>query len=192
MLNIKDNTWEFAYDKSQVIMFDMANYDDLTSFLDYYALVIIGTEMDSYDPPFAGNDAFTRAYNISVMGSASSSEAWKKKSNSYSKRGFIEEVTNATYQQFREDFCDYHFNGLDLYYKNKKMTYTAIRKMVKNLLELKKKINKRSILLNSFFDAKSREIIDYMKETEDREVFEWLKRVDPNHVSAYIEALEEL
>ncbi|MFC2084912.1 DUF4835 family protein [Bacteroidota bacterium] len=192
MLSIMDNSWAFDYERGQALYFNQTDFNPLTSFLDFYAYLIIGFDMDSYEP-YSGSDYFNEAMNITGLGRSSGySDSWQIKSSSYNKRALIEDITEATFQQFRQDFTDYHYNGLDLYYKDKNAGLKNIIKLVQNLESVKKKLNRRSVLLNVFFEAKHKELIDYVKKYDDKEsVFEILKKVDPERVSKYIEAIEE-
>jgi len=190
MLNIMDNKWNFVYEKNQTIYYNPTNFDALTSFLDYYALVIIGTDADSYEA-YGGTPYFQDALQIAVMGGTSgNSDSWGTSSAKYNKRGFIEDATSATYQQFRQDFFDYHYNGLDVFYHDKEMTYKAIVKLIDNLVKLQKSTNRKSPFVSAFFDAKAGEIISYLEDYPDRSIFTKLQKIDPAHTTKYIEAEE--
>ncbi len=190
MFTVMDNSWKFEYEKNQSMYFDDTIYDPLTSFLDYYAFVIIGLDSDSYEAK-AGTQFYEKALNVAVNGGASGySEAWQSKSAAYSKRNLVDDLLSADYSKFREDYTDYHYNGLDLYYQNKQKTYDSIMNMVKGIALLKQKINKRSVLLNVFFDAKHGEIIDYLKEQPDKTIFNLLQRIDVGNTTKYLEAME--
>lgn len=187
MLTVFDNSWEFSYEKNQALYFNQSDFDPITSFLDFYALIIIGMDMDSYGPePFGGSDLFTRASDIAVRGSSSLfSDSWQIKSTSYNKRGLVDNLLNTNYQQFRQDFMDYHFSGLDLFNEDRKTAYSNMVKLVNNLAEKKDRLDPRSSLLKIFFDAKAGEFSEFLKDYPDKEVFETLKRIDPSHTSKY-------
>jgi hypothetical protein len=190
MLSALDNTWSFEYEVGQPMYYAQTDFDPLTSFLDFYAFLIIGLDSDSYEA-FAGNDYFNEALRIAVLGASSPfSDGWIVKTANYNKRAMVEDLLNSTYTQFRKDFTDYHYNGLDLYYQNKAQTYKSMEKLINNLAKLRKTLNKRSVLINTFFEAKHKEIIKYMLELDDRSIFETLKTVDPPRLSKYIEAAE--
>lgn len=191
MFTVMDNTWKFEYEKNQSIYFDETTYNPLTSLLDYYAFIIIGLDSDSYEVQ-AGNPFYEKALNVAVNGGASAySDSWQSKSAAYSKRNLVDDLLSADYTKFREDYTDYHYNGLDLYYQNKQKTYDSIIKMVMGIKNLKEKMNKRSVLLNVFFDAKNGEIVDYLKEQDDKSIFNVLQKLDVGHTSKYLEAMEE-
>ncbi len=190
MLNVMDSKWSFVYEKNQSIYYNPTDFDALGSFLDFYALVIIAMDADSYEP-FAGTSFFQDAMRISIMGGSTGySDSWGTSSSSYNKRGFVEDATSATFQKFRQDIFDYHYNGLDVFYRDKEATFKAITKLIDNLLKLKKATNRRSPFITAFFDAKSGEIISYLEDYPDRTIYSKLLKVDPAHTTKYIEAEE--
>ncbi len=191
MLNIMDSKWSFVYEKNQSIYFEPTNFNALTSFLDFYALIIIAMDADSYEP-FGGTPFFQDAMHISIMGGTTGyNDSWGTSSSRYNKRGFIEDATSAGFQKFRQDIYDYHYNGLDVFSREKEVTYQSIVKLVDNLVKLKKTTNRRSPFISAFFDAKSGEIISYLEDYPDRSIFTKLIKVDPAHTSKYIEAEEK-
>jgi len=190
MLNIMDNKWSFSYEKNQSIYYEPTVFHPLNSFLDYYALVIIGMDADSYEP-FAGTSVFQQAMRITVMGGSTGySDSWGTSSSSYNKRGFIEDATSAGFQKFRQDIFDYHYNGIDVFYRDREEAYKSFVKLVDNLASLQKRTNRRSPFINAFFDAKSGELISYLEDYEDRTIFTKLIKIDPAHTTKYIEAEE--
>jgi len=191
MMNILDNSWQFSYQKNQGMVFKQVDFDPLLSFLDYYAYIIIGFDMDSYYA-LGGNDCFQKALDITSRGANSSSnKGWQYESTNFNRRALLDNLFSANYQQFRQDFFNYHYNGLDIYNSPEKQT--AIGNMIKLITDLEAKkdqINSRSVLLKVFFDAKAGEIVDYLKGVADKSVFVSLKSIDPSHSSKYDEGLK--
>lgn len=192
MLSLKDDQWDFTYEKNQAMYFDPITFNPLTSFLDFYAYVILGFDADSYGPnPYQGSDYFNRAYEIAIRGATSRfSEAWQSSSSSYSRRALLDDILNAKFQQFRHEFMEYHFNGLDLVYQNKNAAVKKLVNMINYINDNRDKLNSRSVLLKVFFDSKNREIIDVLKNYEDKSIYEKLKRIDPGNTTRYNEALK--
>lgn len=189
MLNIMDNKWTFLYEKNQSLYFNNMEFNQLTSFLDFYALVIIGMDADSYQP-FGGTTFFQDAMRIAIMGGTSGyTDSWGTKNANYYKRGFIEDATSANFQKFRQDIFDYHYNGLDVFYRDKETTYKNINKLIDDLAQMKKATNIRSPFINSFFDAKAGEFVSFLENYDDRSIFNKLIKIDPAHTSKYLEAL---
>jgi len=190
MLSIMDNNWGFVYERNQSMYFNESYFDPLLSFLDYYAFLILGLDADSYEA-FAGTTPFNKALRIAVMGGTSGSAGWQFKMSNYNRRAIVEELTTTKYQQFRQDYFDYHYNGLDVFYRDRNETYINIVKLINNVAKLKKTGMGRSSLLNVFFDAKSGEIITYLKDYPDKSIYETLKKIDPSHITKYLQAEEE-
>ena len=191
MLTLMDNTWKFRYEKNQAMYFNQTSFDPLTSFLDYYAYIILGFDADSYEP-LSGSVYFQKAYDIALLGSSTKySEGYQLASTSYNKRGLVDNLLNAQFQTFRHDFYNYHYNGLDIFAKKPEKAVTNMANLVNNLYDIRDKIDRRSPLLKTFFDSKYNEIIEYMKKYPDQKIFEKLKAIDPAHVSKYNDAITQ-
>lgn len=190
MLNILDNAWNFKYEKNQAMYFNQTDFDPLVSLLDYYAYIIIGFDMDSYYK-LGGSEYFSKALEITIRGANSQfAEGWQSKSTLYNRRGLAENLINAKYQQFRTDYFDYHYNGLDLFESEPETAMKNIVKLIKNLEKVRDQIDSRSVLLKVFFDAKAGEIVEYLKNYPDKSIFETLKKIDAPHISKYDEVLK--
>ena len=191
MLNILDNSWQLSYQKNQGMVFKQVDFDPLLSFLDYYAYIIIGFDMDSYYA-LGGSEYFQKALDItSKGGNSSANKGWQYDTTPFNRRALLDNLFSANYREFRQDFFNYHYNGLDIYGGAEKQT--AIDNMVKLIKDLdakKDQIDPRSVLLKVFFDAKAGEIVDYLKGVADKSVFVLLKSIDPSHSSKYDEGLK--
>lgn len=189
MLLVQDGNWNFNYEQNQTLYFNPTEFDPLVSFLDYYAFIIIGLDMDSYVPQ-GGTEFFTKASDIAILGSNSGySKGWTLVTSAYNKRGFVEDLLRSNFQQFRIDFYDYHYNGLDLMNEDKVTAQKNIVKLIKNLDGIYSKISRMNTLMKVFFDTKYKEIFNYLKEYPDKSVLVLLKKIDPSHISTYDQAL---
>lgn len=193
MLQVMDNKWSFVYERNQAMYFNQTDFDPLLSFLNYYAYLIIGFDLDSYYK-LGGSDYFSKALEIAVRGGSSKfSDGWQSESSTYNKRVLVDNLVNAKYQQFRMDIFDYHYNGLDLLNdpQNSKMAMNNIVKLVKNLFKAKDQIDSRSVFLKVFFDAKAGEIVDRLKNHPEKiDLANMLRKVDPAHTAKYDELLK--
>ena len=192
MLKILDNKWSFVYEKNQSMYFNQAYFDPLLSLLDYYAYIIIGFDMDSYYK-LGGSDYFSKALDIAVRGGSSKfSDGWQSESTAYSRRGLVDNLLNAKYQQLRMDSFEYHYDGLDLFTdpQNKQTAIHNITKLITDLYKTKDQMDARSVYLKVFFDAKAGEIAEYIKTFPDKaNLVAMLRKVDPSHTTKYEEAL---
>jgi hypothetical protein len=190
MLSIMDNAWGFKYEKGQGLYFNQSDFDPLTSMLDYYAYIIIGFDFDSYYS-LGGTDYFRKAMDIAMKGGGSRfAKGWQFESTIFNRYALVDNLLNAKYQQFRQDYFDYHYNGIDLFYtKDRAVGIKNIIKLIKNLEIKKDQIDWRSVLMKVFFDAKAGEFASYLQNYEDKSIFTSLKRIDPAHAAKYDEAL---
>ena len=190
MLRIQDNNMSFNYEKNQSLYFNPREFDALLSFLDYYAFMIIGSDMDSYEP-LGGTPFYTKAIEIAILGSNSAfSKGWSLETSAYNKRGLVEDLLRSNFQQFRIDFYDYHYNGLDILKEDKKEATKNIVKLVENLDGIYSQISRMNLLMRVFFDTKSKEIFSLVKDYPDKSILNTLKRLDPSHISIYEQGLE--
>lgn len=189
MLNIRDDKWSFEYEPSQSMMFNSSEFDPLLSFLNYYAYVILGFDADSYNPN-GGTSLFNKALDLCVRGGSSTSkDGWELTRDSFNRRALIDDVLSGAFSQFREDYFEYHYNGLDIYNQDKNLAQKNIARLVNNFYEKKDMIDTRSVLKRVFFSAKSGEIVQYLSDYPDKTIFEKLMVIDPPNTSKYQEAL---
>ena len=187
MLSILDSEWKFPYEEGQSMYFNQSDFDPFLSFLDYYAYVILGFDADSYDLN-GGDEYFAKALELAVRGSNSTFKSgWEMKSGSYDRRSIMEDIHNANFTQFREDYLDYHWNGIDIFASDKKLAQKNIAKLATNLYNMGDRISPRSVLLKTFFKAKSGEIVDYLKDFPDHSIWDKLIKLDRQNTSKYQE-----
>jgi len=189
VLTINDGQWQFKYQKGQALYSNQTTFDPLTSFLDYYALIIIGMDMDTFEPQ-GGTVYFKRAQDIVNLGANSSASlGWQSSSSVYSRWGLVNEILSATYSFFRISIFDYHY-GIDIYSQNKQLGQQKILDLINVLWIMYEKLGSlNSVYIRTFFDAKHGEIIDYLKGYPDAEIFNKLKKIDPPHTSKYEAAM---
>lgn len=185
MLTVSDNSWSFKYQQDQAFYQNQTAFDPLTSFMDFYAYVIIGFDLDSY-VELGGTPYFNKAMNIVNFAITSgASGSWSNTSGTYSRRKLVQELLDERYRPFREGFYDY-FYGIDIYSQNKKVAQREIVRFVNKVASIKDKINPRSVLLKTFFDAKYGEIIEKLKGYKDEKgILLKLMKIDPAHAAKY-------
>ncbi|MFZ0453551.1 MAG: DUF4835 family protein [Ignavibacteriaceae bacterium] len=189
VLSINDNTWSFSYDPGQAFYRNQSVFDPITGFLDYYAYIIIGFDLDTWNK-LGGTPYFSKASDIASLGAVSAfSSGWNKNSNSYSRRGLVDDLLNDKFRPFRESIYDYYY-GIDIYSMNKAEGQKHIVKLVGVLQDLRAKMDLNTVLIKVFFDAKAGEIVDKLKTYPDKEkIFTALKKIDPAHAGKYDEQL---
>jgi hypothetical protein len=189
VLTVNDNTWSFNYERGQSL-YTQSTFDPITSFLDYYANIIIGLDWDTYEVS-GGTPFFSKAFDIVNLGNRSGFAAgWQQASSTtFSRWSLVEDLLNDRYRLFREAFYNYHYNGLDIFNEDRSLALDNIAGLINTLEQIRGNIDLNSVLLKSFFDAKYGEIADYLKFYKDKNIFQTLKRIDPRHASKYDEVL---
>lgn len=189
MLTINDPTWSFSYVKNQALYSNQSTFDPITSFLDYYANIIIGFDWDTW-AELGGTPYYKKAFDIVNLGANSPNKrGWEKSSSSYSRWGLCEDLLNDKFRPFREAFFQYHY-GIDEYQVNKKAAQDKIVNFISVLEQMHAKVGLgNSVLLKQFSDSKYGEIIEVLKDYPDNKIFERLKKIDPQHAAKYDEML---
>ncbi|OGU74987.1 MAG: hypothetical protein A2V93_01300 [Ignavibacteria bacterium RBG_16_34_14] len=193
MLTVNDNTWSFIYERGQSLYSNRSTFDPLTSFLDYYANIIIGYDWDSYEK-LGGSPYFSKAFNIVNLGSSSGFPGgWQTTSlSTYSRWNLVQDLLNEKYRPFREAFYNYHYNGLDIFLENKSVALEQMTNFVKTLEEMKAKVDLNTVLIKTFFDSKYGELTDFLRHANNPELFKTLKKIDPSHAAKYDEVLNKM
>jgi hypothetical protein len=185
ILTINDGQWSFVYEKGQAMYSGQSTYDPITSFLDFYAMMIIGFDWDTWEE-FGGNRYYQRAQDIVNLGASSQfSNGWLSSSSSYSRWGLVNEILAEKYARFRSSIFDYHY-GVDIYGQNPQLgqqKIVSLIDMLYGMFELEGGIN--SVFIKTFFDGKHGEIVDALKGYPDSSIYTKLKKIDPPHSASY-------
>lgn len=187
VLRIKDESWEFNYVKGQSFYHDDLKYNNLTSFLDYYAYMIIGIDDDSWELKL-GSDRFRKAQNVvNLAVSNSTNKGWTDNNIlKASRTTYPSELLNSKYEDFRKAFWLYHFAGIDSIQYGKR---TALERMCQaiEMIGKVKKLEIKSFIIKSFFDTKYMEIAEKLTDHYDKTIYKKLMEIDPDHASTYEE-----
>jgi len=189
MLTISDGNWSFKYELNQALYSNQSTFDPLTSFLDYYANIIIGFDWETWQE-LGGSAYFKKASDILNLSMGSSySTGWEQSSASYSKWGLCNDLLNDKYRAFREAYFVYHY-GVDEYQIRKKDAQDKLVNLITVLEDMQKKVGiNNSVLIKQFFDVKNGEIIELLKDYPEQNIFQKLKKIDPPHAAKYDEIL---
>lgn len=185
MITINDGAWSFRYERGQALYSNQTSFDGLTSFLDFYAMIIIGFDSDTFEE-YGGTPYFQRAQDIVNLGATSnSSNGWLSSSSSYNRWGLVHDLLAEKYSKFRSSVFDYHY-GVDIYQQDKILGQQKIASLVEKIYNLwQVEGGLKSVLITTFFDAKYGEMIDLLKDYGDLTIFEKLKKIDPPHAARY-------
>jgi hypothetical protein len=186
VLRLKDTQWQFTYVPNQRMYFDQYTFNPLTSFLDYYAFLIIGFDLDTYKP-LDGAGVFQKAMNTATAALASTSAADWQSTSGYSRYGLAQELTNPRNEPILQAYYTYHFDGIDLLATDNRRALDNILAAVESVWKVRQQ-NPMSLLPKVVFDAKAKEIANIFLSYPDPSVYDKLATYDPEHRTDYMDA----
>ncbi len=188
LLRIFDEKWEFSYTRGLPLIRNEYRFDPLTSFLDFYAYLVLGFDYDSYESA-AGTPYLQKALNVfNLSRSAGAPKGWEfPGSGSYSRTRLIDELMNARFDDFRAAMYVYHGEGLDYMTKDSSAAVAKILRAVDMIGNVKEKINRQSVAIKTFFDSKYLELCQLFLNYPDENVYRKFSLIDPTHQKYYEE-----
>lgn len=188
VLSYVDRAFNFVYLPTTPVYYRENQFsDDLTSLLAFYANVILAVDYDTFSKQ-GGNLFIQRAYTITNLAQQGSvNGAWQTGGDRRNRYWLIENLQNQQLLPFRDAIYTYHRLGLDMFAANP----VQVRKQTLDLLTTIRTIGLQlpnSVLINSFFDAKSQELFNILYEgtpAERKRGFELLSFLDPAKTEAY-------
>lgn len=183
--------FSFAPEDRQMIFNEQSFTNNLTSILSFYSLIALAIDYDSFSK-FGGNPFLERAYNITILAGNSIGSSWVQSADTRGRYWLIENLRSQQFNNFREGFYKYHRLILDDFGR----VSASGRKQILEYLETIKTVStmkQGSVLINSFFDAKSEELINIFSEAtkqEKEEAFALLLNLDPDKTENYRKILK--
>lgn len=192
VFSFKDNDFRIEYNE-----YDNLNYSDndffsnLTSFLAYYAYMVIGFDYDSFSPE-GGTKYFLKAQDVITSIPANERArypGWDPFDGNRNRAILMGHLTNPRYAKFREAVFKWHYEGLDKMYEHPEDGRSKISDAI-DLVEAVYDDNPNSPLVEVFFLSKSEEIISvYSAATtsEKEDIIEQVSNMDPVNSNKYRE-----
>jgi len=187
VMNFADRDWQFEYVQSQPLQFNENSFiNNITSLLAYYAYIIIGFDYDTFSE-LGGSPYFDKAFEIVNIAQNSNYPGWQQFNSVRNRYWLVENLRSPQLEPLRKAYYSYHRNGLDMIMEERQEAETTI---VQALGEIQKanRARPRSILLISFMDAKSEELIQVFTESPlptKRQVYNLLNNIDPARTDQY-------
>jgi hypothetical protein len=182
-----DNNWRFYYPQNKNLVHDELQFDDLTSFVDFYVYVMLGYDYDTFSE-LGGTQYFSEAQSVFEIGQNSGSQGWGRSIGAQRNRyGLINDITSPAYEDFRRAVYQYHRIGLDQFTTQP----DEARNQVLEALELireNKQLTNNNYLFDIFFSAKYTEIVAIFRDADAEmrtRAYNVLRDVDPAHTSEY-------
>jgi len=188
LLNFIDKEFTFRYAELQTMDFNENQYNNLTSFLGFYAYLVLGMEYDSFGPD-GGNAFYTKAQTIVNIAQSAPESGWKQVMGSRSRNRYsiISDFTNSRYKAVHEGLYKYHRLGMDAMSKDVNAARAVITEVITSLYNLAKQ-NPNTLAIKMFFDAKVNEIVELYKKADNSEkvkIVDMLKQADISNSLKY-------
>lgn len=184
---ISDSNWRFHYPRNKNLIRDDLQFDDLSSFLDFYAYVIIGFDYDSFSE-LGGSTYFNRALNIMELGRNAGAQGWGRSIGAQRNRyGLITDLTSSAYEDLRRAYYMYHRLGLDQFTLDPDLSREEVIEAL-GLLRDNKRLTSNNYLFDLFFGTKYTEIVAVLIDADVQTratAYNILRDVDPAHTSEY-------
>lgn len=182
-----DENWVFNYTPNRALVYDRLQFDPLTTLLDYYALILLGFDFDSFSE-LGGTPYFVEAQNLVALAQTISSTGWSRSSSVRRNRAqLVSDLLNPNYQEFREASYVYHRLGLDRFLENPEEARQQVVEALK-MIQTAKRNTTNNLLFNTFFNTKYREIVMVLEDAPAEvrlEAYNLLSQIDPLHLSEY-------
>ncbi|MBW2961188.1 DUF4835 family protein [Mesonia aestuariivivens] len=157
IFNIKDNQFNFRYSEFQPLDYNPNTFSsNLVSTISFYMYTILGFDGDTFAP--LGGSAYHEEANLIVnTAQQSGGEGWLPSSGNQSRYRLNADLLSNNFTKYRQALYVYHREGLDVMYQDVETGKSKIVEAIQMLKEVNS-ARPNSILMRSFFDAKSDEI----------------------------------
>lgn len=189
-LKLLEQKWSFNYAQGGYLTFNPQRFDNFTSMIDYYMLLIIGYDMDTYEE-LAGSASYDLAKQICLLGASNNVDGYQTftQPGEFTKYNLINELTDLKSENLRKLFFSFYADGLDVLAENREQGKKNIEQVISEMADYKKNVlTGPSVAFQAFFDSKAQEIADIFKGYSSKQVFEDLMYLDPGNSTIYREA----
>jgi hypothetical protein len=186
VIRVMDELWEFGYIQDRPLEHNLYTYNGLASILDFYMLLVMGFDYDTYDR-LGGTPYFQMAAEIASKGRSVGEEGWDAATSTYSRTRLVDELLSPPGEALRAASWEYHFNGLDSLSIDPEAGYRNMLGALESIGKLRKKVDPQNLVIRSFFETKYMELASLFNNYPDRSIYHTLSRIDPAHTKTYEE-----
>jgi hypothetical protein len=187
VFNFADRDWEFEYIESLPLEYNDNTFTtNLTSMLAFYAYLILGVDYDTFSE-LGGTPFFQKAQQVVNNAQQANRAGWQALGSNRNRYWINENYNNSQMTDVRKAMYSYHRLALDNFDKDPDKGREIILKGLRDIKKVRD-INPNSILVISFFDAKSKELGNIFSSGNiqvRREVYDIITSIDPSNRAAY-------
>lgn len=189
VFNYKDDSFNFQYQEFQPLVYNENVFDsNLIGVISYYVYIILGLDADTFSLE-GGDDMFRRAQNIVTQAQGTSFGGWSQQTGERSRFELVDNLLSNSFREYRIAMYNYHRKGLDILGDNNSTGKQIVAGSMR-LFETLIKRRPNAFLIQTFFDAKSEEILNIFSDGPKVDVVklkETLNRVAPFYSSTWNE-----
>lgn len=184
-----DKNFTFTYLPSTQLYFNENSYtEELPYMLAFYANIALIFDYDSFSK-MGGSPYVQKAFNLVNLARNSSpnKRGWDSNGDSKNRYWLIENLQSQQFTPFREGMYKYYRQGLDVATQNPVETRAKVLEFLNTIKEVNQ-LRPASVVVNSFFDAKSDELYRILIEglPEQRaQAYSLLVNLDPSKTQLY-------
>lgn len=190
-LNFQDRDLRFNYNPTLALEYsETAFVNQLTSLLNYYALMALGVDYDSFSPQ-GGTPYFQRALAVAQLAEGSGESGWRATDGRRTRYWLVENLLNNSYRPLRQASYTLHREVLDVMARNPTQARLACTQLLQSLKELFV-ANPDLYAMRVFLDSKGLELAQVMGggTAQDQQALRSVMQVlDPNSMPLYEQAL---
>ena len=182
IFNFLDKDISFQYDEYQPLFYNPVSFEsNLISILSFYVYVAMGMEADTFRIN-SGTTFFKEAQKIVSLAQQNNIKGWNQSDGTRNRFWLVDTLLSNTFREYRTVQYEYHRRGMDF------MTTDLIKAKNGVLFSLEKflplyKRRPNAFLIQTFFDAKSDEIVDIFSQGPEIEIKQTLKTL--NKIAPY-------
>jgi hypothetical protein len=186
IFRVMDKSWSFSYLKGQPFYHDQYQFNDVTSFLDFYMNIVLGLDFDSYEA-LQGSPYYQKAAQIAQRSLSSNRAAeWQGSINQYSRMNLLSELQDPKFESYRSAMYWYYYEGLDFLATEKEEAQKSIARAIEDIGEILRRTNTRSLLLTMWLEVKCRELCEQLQGYPNRgQLMNFLAQADAAHAEVY-------
>ena len=163
LYNNRDDSFNFNFQEFDQLNFAEENIDNqLTALLAYYALLVIGIDLDSFSP-MGGTDVLQRCLVLVNNAQNLGFTGWKSFEDNRNRFAIINDYMDESLKPFRQLQYDYYRKGLDEMANNSERGRTEITAALENDLQQAHENKPLSLLPQIWTDYKKDELSSIYK-----------------------------
>ncbi len=185
-----DKNWSFEYQSGAMLSYNPTRFNEFTSLIDFYMLMVIANDLDTYGE-LEGGKYYDRAKQIIQMAASQNKSGYSinYQPGEMTRYSIVSEYSDPRYEPFRKAIFSYYVDGLDIMTEKPEQAKKNIVQAIEDMADFKKnKLTSSSNFILMFFDAKAGEISQIFKGDSDNKIWNSLQYLDPTNTMLYQDA----